>query len=454
MKKGETYTLKIEHNKYPNIGVAYYEGKKVQVKNVLRGQTVSSRISKKRQDRIEGRALEVLQRSDDETASFCEHFGACGGCVFQTLTYDNQLALKTEMVKRLFEDSGLPFPLTSVVASPDVFEYRNKMEFSFGDERKDGPLTLGMHKKNRHHDVVTVEHCHLADSDFRSILAHVLDYAKKMQWPKYNKHSHSGFLRHLVVRKGVFSQEIMVALSASTQFEWDTQAFVDMLKALPLKGKLASVLFVKNDGLGDVVSGPVDVIFGKDTIQETLLGLSFDISLYSFFQTNTKGAERLYEEAIQMIPNIEGKLCFDLFSGTGTIAQIMAQKAKRVIGIEIVKDAVDVAKQNAIQNGLSNCTFLCGDVFQVLSQVDEKPDVIVVDPPRSGMGEKTTLRIAAYNMDEIVYISCNPKTLLEDLMVFQKEGYILENVVLVDMFPWTSGVECVAKIKKHGSTRQ
>jgi 23S rRNA (uracil-5-)-methyltransferase RumA len=330
------------------------------------------------------------------------------------------------------------------------------MEFSFGDEFKDGPLTLGMHKKGHHHDVVNVPFCHLVDEDFRLILTSVLDFAAKYELIKYNKRSNIGFLRHLVVRKSKGTGEIMVALSATTQAAdlagnpFNQKGFVEMLKALKVTGEISSILYVKNDGLGDVVTGEIEVLSGRDFIVEKLFELSFKITLYSFFQTNTLGAERLYDTAMQLIPDLEGKICFDLFSGTGTIGQIMAQKAKRVIGIEWVEDAVMAARENTGLNGLDNCEFICGDVFAKLSTIEDHPDVIVVDPPRSGMGEKTTRAIASYGIPEIVYVSCNPSTLMDDLTTFDKCGYVADEITLVDMFPWTGGVESVVLIKKIG----
>ncbi len=451
MKKGELLEFVIEYNKYPNVGVGTVGDKRVHVKNGLEGQLVSARYLKSKGGRYEAKLVEVLERGPLEKASFCEHFNECGGCMLQTFDYEGQKNLKLKMVQNLFEEAGFDVPLTEVISSPEAFEYRNKMEFSFGDAYKGGPLTLGMHKKGRHNDVVTVDHCHLADEDYRTILRGLLDYFVQIDAPKYNKHIHEGFLRHLVVRKGKTTGEIMVALSATTQVPFDGDAFVECLKNMPLLGTLESVLYVKNNGLGDVVSGEIDVLYGRDHILDRVMGLNFKINLYSFFQTNTLGANLLYDTAINMIPDLDDKVCFDLFSGTGTIGQIMAQKAKKVIGIEIVKDAVEAAKENATMNGIDNCTFLCGDVFDVLAGVEDKPDVIVVDPPRNGIGEKTVVKVASYGIPEIVYVSCNPKTLMEDLSIFKKQGYDVTKMVLVDMFAWTGHVEAIVLMTRSGS---
>lgn len=449
MKRNELLEVKIEYNKYPNVGIGTYNSKKIHVKNAIEGQWVSARYKRAKGGKAEAKLVEVLERSPIEQASFCEHFDLCGGCMLQTLNYENQKQLKKRMVENLFQEAGLDITFETIHSSPEIFEYRNKMEFSFGDAYKGGPLTLGMHRKGRHNDVVTVDHCHLADGDYRAIIRSVLDYFSASKYPKYNKHTHEGFLKHLVVRKAKKTGEIMVALSATTQFDFDGAEFVRVLAGIPFEGTLTSVLYVKNDGLGDVVSGDVEVLYGRDHIFDEIHGLKFKITLYSFFQTNTLGAEMLYEQALDLIPNIEGKLCFDLFSGTGTIGQIMAQSASKVVGIEIVPDAVTSANENAKLNRLDNCTFLCGDVFKVLETVSDKPDVIVVDPPRVGMGENTVFKVASYGVNEIVYISCNPKTLLEDLIIFEKQGYTAGKAMLLDTFPWTGHVETVMKLEKR-----
>jgi len=453
LKKGLEIEILIDHMKYPNIGVGYIDGnkeeKKIVIKNTIRGQYVKAKITKNRSNKTEARLLEVIEKSSIEKDSFCEHYGNCGGCALQTLSDKNQAQLKLEMIQELFKSNGLLVVPEKIIDSPKVFEYRNKMEYSFGDEFIGGPLTLGMHKKNRHNDVVNIPNCHLIDEDFRNIMTAVLNYFTVEKAPKYNKRSGEGFLRHLVVRKGLKTGEIMVALSATTQWSLNKRSFVEMLNKLNLKGVLTSILYVHNDGLGDMVSGEIECLQGSETIRENLFDLTFDIPLYAFFQTNTLGAEHLYRSALEMIPNIGGKICFDLFSGTGTIGQIMAKKAKRVIGIEIVADAVEMAIKNAQINEIDNCEFLCGDVYTVLNTITDKPDVIVVDPPRMGIGEKAVKKIATYGVDEIVYISCNPKTLVDDLKTFETCGYTCEKVLLVDMFPWTGHVETVVKLQRR-----
>ncbi|MBN2794699.1 MAG: 23S rRNA (uracil(1939)-C(5))-methyltransferase RlmD [Clostridia bacterium] len=449
MKRGELIELNITDLRFPNKGVGLVNDKWIHVKNTLPGQKVKARIKKRRKDHIDATLTEVLERSPQEVESFCEHFGSCGGCAVQTLPYEVQIEHKAHMVRQLIEDSGIrDFRFNGILSSPDVYEYRNKMEFSFGDESKGGILELGMHKKGRMHDVVSVPYCHLCDSDFRKIADAILIFARESQLPKYNKNSHEGFWRHLTLRKGLKTGEILIGLSASTQNELDEKAFVEMLLALPLEGTIVGILHILNDGLGDVVSGPIKTLYGREYYFEKLFDLTFKVSFYSFFQTNTKGAELLYQTAMDYMSGFDSKVVFDLFSGTGTIGQIVSKKAKEVVGIELVPDAVVAANENAKLNNITNAKFIAGDVFVKLDEVKEKPDMIILDPPRMGILERTLEKILNYKVENITYISCNPKTLAENLIQMQKFGYDVEDVICVDMFPHTPHVETVVRLQR------
>lgn len=449
MKRGQLIELKIEEMRFPAVGIGYYEGKKVKVKNSIKGQLVEVRIKKNRTDYAEGKLQRVIEEAANEVASFCPHFGRCGGCARQTIPYEEQVALKSSMVKAIIEESGFEaFEFEAPIHSPEIYHYRNKMEYSFGDEMKDGPLQLGMHKKGRFHDVVTVDQCMLVDDDYNKILSATLDYFVKSGLKRYNKNTMEGFHRHFTIRKSPNTGEILLGLSASTQGNVDLQPFVDMLKALELKGQIVGIVYIKNDGIADVVQGDVEVLYGRDYYMEKLLGLDFKVSFFSFFQTNTKGAELLYNKVIEYTGATEGKEVFDLFSGTGTIGQIMAGSAKSVVGVEIVEDAVAAANENAELNKLTNCKFVAGDVFKVLDELDHTPEVIVVDPPRAGIQEKALLKILNYNVPQITYVSCNPKSLGDNLIVARKNGYTVEKVCCVDMFPHTPHVETVCKLVK------
>ena len=341
-----------------------------------------------------------------------------------------------------------------IKGSPVQSAYRNKMEFSFGDEVKDGPLSLGMHKRGSFYDIVSVRECQLVDEDYRKILNTTLDYFTQKGTSYYHRMRHEGYLRHLLVRKAQKTGEILIALITTTQEEQDLQPYVDALLALPLQGKITGVLHTKNDSVADVVQSDETVLlYGQDYFYEELLGLKFKISQFSFFQTNSLGAEVLYETAREFLGDISDdgrndKTVFDLYSGTGTIAQLLAPVAGKVIGVEIVEEAVKAARENAKLNNLNNCEFIAGDVLKVIGDIKEKPDFIVLDPPRDGIHPKALQHIIDYQVDRIVYISCKPTSLARDLDIMIEQGYRMERVVAIDQFPGTGHVETVVGLHR------
>ena len=449
MKKGQIYEGVVEYVAFPNKGVLKVEDEKVVVKHTIAGQKVSFSISKKRKGKCEGRLLEVLEKSPVEIESPCPHYGICGGCEFQTLPYEEQLKMKEAQVRALLEPVCPEIPFEGIVPSPVHSEYRNKMEFSFGDAYKGGPLSLGMHKRGSFYDIVEVDQCKIVDEDFRAVLTTTLEHFREAGVPFFQKMRHEGYLRHLLVRKAVKTQQILVDLVTSTQMEVDLQPWVDKLLALPLKGSFAGILHTKNDSLADVVQDQgTDILYGQDFFYEELLGLRFKISPFSFFQTNSLGAEVLYSKAREYIGDTKDQVVFDLYSGTGTIAQILAPVAKKVVGVEIIEEAVEAAKVNAGLNGLTNCEFLAGDVLKVLDTIEEKPDFIVLDPPRDGIHPKALDKIIDYGVDRMIYISCKPTSLARDLVVLQERGYQVDRCCCVDMFPNTGNVETVAILSK------
>lgn len=453
LKKGQILEGLVTQVDFPNKGRVSVDGeeREVIVKNAIQGQKVRFSVNKMRKGKAEGRLIEVLEKSPLEKFSACPHFTICGGCNYQSLPYEEQLKLKENQVKKLLDEVCDDYKFEGIKRSPNQFSYRNKMEFSFGDEVKGGPLCLGMHKRGSFHDIVTVNECQIMDEDFRMILKSVLDFFAQRETSFYHKMSHTGFLRHLLVRKGIKSQEILVDLVTSSQGELDSDAFCSMLLSLNLKGKIVGILNTINDSLADVVqSDETKLLYGQDYFYEDILGLKFKITPFSFFQTNSLGAEVLYDTArsyIGDLSNSEGKpdkTVFDLYSGTGTIGQILSKVSKKVIGVEIVEEAVEAAKLNAELNDLHNCEFLAGDVLKMLDEIKERPDFIVLDPPRDGIHPKALNKIIDYGVDRMVYISCKPTSLARDLVVLQERGYKVEKVCCVDMFPGTVHVEsCV-----------
>ncbi len=444
------YQLKIDTLVYPTSAIGEINGRQVNIKNGLPDQQVSVLINKVRRNKGQARILELIAPAPYEVKSFCEHFGECGGCARQTVPYEKQLALKQAAINALYQKNGIEFAVTKIIPSPLIYAYRNKMEYSFGDLEKGGQLNLGMHRKGRFYDVVSIPHCHIVDDDFNVITSAVEALCRTENWPKYNRNTGEGIMRNLVVRKGHFTGEILVGLATSST-PFAIEKVVETLLNLDLKGKIVGIYHLINDGVADVVKAQPDdhLIYGRDYFYENICGLKFKVSFHSFFQTNSRGAELLYREALALIPQLDDKVVYDLFSGTGTIAQIVAARAKSVYAIEIVGDAVAAAKQNAEINGIANCTFLAGDVFKILDGVSTKPDVIIVDPPRAGMTPKTVQKIADYGVDQILYISCNPKTMVQNLTDFFARGYQLTESFLVDLYPHTPLVESVVLMEKR-----
>lgn len=458
MKKGQEYSGIVERIDFPNKGIVTVDGERAVVKNSITGQKVRFSINKVRKGKCEGRLLEVEQKSFIETVTPpCEHFGTCGGCTYQTIPYDVEVGIKAEQVKKLLSDVVEDMSVfEGIIGSPVEYGYRNKMEFSFGDEFKDGPLALGLHKKGSFYDIVTISECKLVNHDYNLILNCVLELCSELGLSYLHKMRHEGYLRHLLVRRAEKTGQILINLvttSQTDQIAGGEEAFLEELKkrilALELNGTVNGLLHTVNDSLADVIkSDRTDVLFGDEFIYDEILGLKFKISTFSFFQTNTLGAEVLYSVGREFVGETKDKLIFDLYSGTGTIAQLLAPVAKKVIGVEIVEEAVVAARENASLNGLSNCEFIAGDVLKVIDTIEDKPDMIVLDPPRDGIHPKALEKIIDYGVDHLVYISCKPTSLARDLVTLQERGYEVKRVTCVDMFPCTVHVETVVLLSK------
>ena len=457
MKKGQIFEGIIGKVEFPNKGIVELqeEGKTVIVKNGIPGQKVRFCVNKIRKGKAEGRLLEVLEQSSLETREpVCSLFPSCGGCMYQTMSYEEQMRMKGQQVKEIL-DAVIEgdYIFEGVKASPKEFAYRNKMEFSFGDEYKDGPLSLGLHKKGSTYDVLTAGDCKLVHEDLTKILLCVLEHFQEKKVSYYKKMQHVGYLRHLLLRRGDKTGEILVNLVTTTQEEHEMEPLVQKLLALDLEGKIVGILHILNDSLSDVVqSDETRILYGQDYFYEELLGMEFKITPFSFFQPNSCGAEVLYQTVRDYIGDIKDMVVYDLFSGTGTIGQMLAPVAKEVIGVEIIEEAVEAAKENAARNGLSNCKFIAGDVFKVLDEIEEKPDVIVLDPPRDGIHPKALPKILDYGVDRIVYVSCKVTSLARDLEMMQARGYRVVKCVAVDQFVHTVHVEticCLQKVEKN-----
>jgi len=450
MQKRKEYEFYIEALEFPSQGIAFYEGEKVTIKNTLPGQKVIGRVAKKKPTGFEAKLVRVLEDVDYKIQPQCKITDLCGGCSHQFLSYEKQLEFKKQQVLKLFEEAEIKdFEFLGIEKSPVQFEYRNKMEFTFGDFLKDGELALGMHTKGRSFSIVTVDDCRIVDCDFREILKTVLNYFKELKLPQYKVMEHKGYLRNLVIRKAINTGEILVNIVTTSQVDFDLSEITNMLKELKSEGNITGIIHTINDGLADIVQADkVELLFGKDYIMEELLDLKFKINPFAFFQTNTKGAEKLYSIVRDFLGESESKVVFDLYCGTGTIGQIVAAKAKKVLGIELIEEAVAAANENAKINGLDNCEFIAGDIAKVIKEVKYKPDSIILDPPRVGVHPVALDYVIKFDAPHIVYVSCNPKSLVVDLKEMIDNGYKVKKVVLMDMFPHTPHIETVVNLTK------
>ncbi len=513
MKKGDLVEGVIEECLFPNKGVFHLDGVRITVKGALPGARVRVRIKKKRQDHAEAILIDILKDSPlAKRKPVCPHFYECGGCTYQNVAYTDQLRLKEEMVKKLLTAVVPDLPWEGIEASPDHLQYRNKMEFSFGDAEKDGPLTLGLHRRGSTYDILEIKGCAIVRPAWNEIVKYTQKFFRDHKVSFYHKMQHYGILRHLVIRQSFADGGILVNLVTTTKHELaapvkkaeeektggmdaggnceTTQTeglrnqiiqdlhlpeYVAGLVSLEASGKfdtltshshLTGVLYTENDSLSDaVVCDSLTTLYGEDYLMEEVLGLKFKISPFSFFQTNTRGCEVLYRKVREyvrsvysdLLPSTDGEkagVIYDLYSGTGTIAQLMAPIAKKVYGIEIVPEAVAAAKDNARLNKLKNCEFIAGDVLKKLDEIEEKPDFIILDPPREGCTPKALEKIIAYGVPYMVYISCKPTSLARDLELLQVRGYQVLRACAVDQFPNTTHVECAALLQRLSNTRK
>jgi len=376
---------------------------------------------------------------------FCEHFGKCGGCTYLDIPYEEELALKKESLTETLGEYANFFDVLH--PAPSVEGYRNKMEFAFGDESKDGNLALGIRKRRNFYEVATPTDCVLICDDFKKIVQSVINFFREHNETFFHRKRHIGSLRHLVLRRGHFTNEILVLLSTTSNLQTPLNLFSENLLALPLDGKIVGILHAENDGVADAVKNEnVRLLHGRDFYYEKICGLSFKVSAFSFFQTNSHAAEILYGVVQKFAGN--GANALDMYCGTGTIAQIISPAFQSVTGIELIEEAILAAKENALQNNISNCNFLAGDAFKTLSEITNTPnfDAIILDPPRDGLHPKALAGIAALNAPKIIYVACKPKSLVRDLPTLLDAGYTLEKIEAVDMFPRTPHVEVVVEL--------
>ncbi|MGM0471687.1 MAG: 23S rRNA (uracil(1939)-C(5))-methyltransferase RlmD [Bacillota bacterium] len=449
MSEVENYFVgEVEDVFFPDEGVINVANKEIRVAPVCLGEQLKVQTTNKYDDHYRGKIVEVMD-NDITRQPLCDHYDLCGGCDRQKIDYDAQLKDKEQRIANLLAEANLgDYQYLGIEASPQSRSYRNKMEFSFGDLEIGGQLQLGMHLPGMMYEVVTVDTCQIVDSDFRLILETVIDYFRQTDLKKYHVKLDEGYLRHLVVRKGLNTGEILVNLVTTSELDYDLSELTEILINLDYEGELVSFLQTINDAGGDRISCDQLIChYGRDYYWEELLDFKFKVTPFSFFQPNTYGAEVLYQEVNSLLA-AEDKVVFDLYSGTGTISQIIAPQVKEVVGIEQVAEAVDIARENAEINQLTNCSFIVGNVREELNRLEQNPDVIIIDPPRPGIHPDALEQIIDYDCSEIIYVSCNPKSLVSDLEEFVAADYQLKQVKSVDMFPQTHHIENVTKLEK------
>lgn len=380
----------------------------------------------------------------------CRDTGLCGGCVYQGVPYEEQLSNKEGEVRSLIEKKDVEAgEILPIEPAPSRYRYRNKMEYTFGDMEKGGPMTLGMHRKKHFMSIITVDQCQLVHEDFNILLRETLSFCSDRGYSHYHKRTHRGLMRHFIVRRGVRTGELLVNVVTSSEEGFDEEAFGEMILSLPLENRVVGILHTVNDRLADAVyCDRMNIIYGRDWYMEEIMGLRFKVSAFSFFQTNIEAVENLYSYAIELGGGLEYKMALDLYCGTGTITQAIAAKGAKATGIEIVEEAVRAAEENARLNGLDSCRFIAGDAFEVMEGLKEKPDIIFVDPPRVGIYPQALDKTASYGVENIVYISCNPKSLADNLYYLKHRGYRTVSVKPFDNFPGTKHTECVALLQK------
>ena len=387
------------------------------------------------------------------TDKLCPASENCGGCLYQGVPYTEQYRQKDKAVRRLLAKHDIDEEVyPGMEPAICTGAYRNKMEYTFGDLEKGGELELGMHFRGRFMSILTTDECQLVPASFNNILRSVLEFCRLRGYRPYHRKTHEGLLRNLVLRCGVRTGEILVNIVTSSSMDFDEEGFKELLLGLDLDMKIIGILHTFNDSVADaVIDERHKILYGRDYYNEEILGLKFKVKAFAFFQTNIDAVERLYSDVLKVVPDVSGKAVYDLYCGTGTISQLMASEAKDVYGIDIVEDSIIAARSNTELNGITNCHYICGDVKEKLDEIPEKPDVIVVDPPRAGIHDKAVAMLCRYGIDEIVYVSCNPKTLCINLDSFRANGYEIKSIKAYDNFPMTKHVECVCLLSLGSS---
>ena len=464
VKKGQELELTIDSLAYGGSGISRVGDFVVFVKNAIPGQKVRALIYKKRKGYAKARPLEILTESSYAVDPPCDHFFTCGGCKVQQLDYEEQVAQKQQQVENIFlRQAGMhDFKVDTIIPAKHHYNYRNKMEFTFSNNRWVMPgepegvardFALGMHIPKRWDKILNIDACHLMPEIGTAILNKTQSLAQELKLKPYDQKTHNGFLRYLAMRFGHNTGDILVNLVTSYENPDLLKPLSDgLIESFP---QITTMVNNINTRKSDVSFGEYELhLYGKSCLEEQLGGLTFEISANSFFQTNTVMAEKLYETALKGATFSGKETVFDLYCGTGSLSLFLAKKAKEVYGFEVIVSAVEDATRNAVRNGVTNTRFHVAnlDNFFKSGEVKKnypKPDIVVVDPPRAGMHEFMTRYLPKFEAKKIIYISCNPTTQARDTEILQMNGYVLNKLTMVDMFPHTPHIETVGIFNKR-----
>ncbi|WP_459129917.1 23S rRNA (uracil(1939)-C(5))-methyltransferase RlmD [Guggenheimella bovis] len=438
MQKREIYEAEIVDSVFPLTGIAKVEGNDVYIQGTLPGDVVRFEYIKKKRERFIGELRALL----NAPPSPCKHVTHCGGCKALHVSLEEQRKHKEREVLKLLRNQGVAIKRYLGISGIDQkLEYRNKMEYTFGDEEIDGELRLGLHKMHMSNSVFDTTGCRLVVDDFNKVVECTVGFFREGGYKRYHIMRQVGFLRNLIIRRSLKEQKLLVVLVTTSTDTFDEEAFVKELLRLKLENEIKGIVRIINDSKGETVQSDKEVVlYGEGKLDEELLGHTFHIRPLTFFQTNTLGASYLYSRVLSLLESQHTETIWDLYCGTGTITQLVSSKAKEAIGVDINESSIEAAKKSAEENGVTNVRFLAGDVRKVIDSIEGSADTILLDPPRSGLHPNVRKAIRESKAKTVLYVSCNPKTLAIDLKDLS-HAFQIDHLELIDMFPNTSHVE-------------
>ena len=457
LKRGQEIKLKISDLAFGGKGISKKDDLVFFVKDAIPNQEVIAKISKIKKKYAEAYSIETLKDSTDQVNPLCEHFKWCGGCTTQQLDYQKQLYYKQKQVSDILNKIGgeKNLDVNTIIGCENTFFYRNKMEYTFsgipwyiGDESYDDVI-IGLHVPKRFDKILNINKCHINHEVFNDILEISKEVAVKEKMIPYHVRKHTGFLRFLVIRIGIHTNEVMVNLVTAGYKPKIIKPLVDALvDGIP---NIKSIVNTINNQKSNIASGTSKLLYGDEYINEKIGDYTFKISANSFFQTNSYQVKTLYDYIIKTADFKKSDIVYDLYCGTGTIGIYISSFVKKVYGIEIVKDAIKDAKFNAKKNNVKNISFYDSDIKDFFTNQNtniDKPNTIIIDPPRPGLHPNVIKDIITLSPSKIIYVSCNPSTQARDVKIFLEEDYKICDIQPVDMFPHTPHIECILTLKK------